>query len=46
MTHATHPNTQRIISKVVWEIDVDDVNKSLTYGCSIVAGNRGMHQVK
>jgi hypothetical protein len=45
MTHATHPNTWRIVNKVFWEIGINNVDKTQIHGCKTMAGSRGMHQV-
>ncbi len=45
VSHATHPNVQRFVHKIFWEILPIDVDRTHTYGCATVVGSRGMHQV-
>jgi hypothetical protein len=46
VSHAAHPNARRIVNKILWEICVNEVDKTHSHGYAIVAhGNKRMHQV-
>jgi hypothetical protein len=45
VSHVVHPNVQRSMYKIFWEILPTYVDRTHTYGCATIVRSRGMHQV-
>ncbi len=41
--HAAHPNVNRIVNKIFWEVNVGDVDRSSPFHWSTIIGSRKTH---
>jgi hypothetical protein len=44
--HATHVNARRIVNKIFWEVEVNDVDRNKDFNCATIVGRRKAHQVR